>query len=284
MAKVATRPDRKPDKMIEYPGGHTIEYFDLEHMYWWKNKDLPIDGVTSILKLLNKPALMPWAANMAAHSYEKDIRDWMESQTIADDNDERFPSQYLIDCLPGMTTRAKGAYRERSKEGTDVGSIAHNYLERRLKGESNIRVEDPRAEKACMAVENFLEQHSINVKPENVESVCFSEDYYYAGQPDILGSVDYISGVYDAKASNPFPKGEPYLEYKLQLAAYAVAKEEEFRKTHERDYSIDHGGILRLDKKSGLPYLHMVSLTKELKECWIRLRGLEQAIAKVQNG
>ncbi len=36
------------------------------HAYWWLENQMFVPGTTSITRILDKPALIPWAAKMAA--------------------------------------------------------------------------------------------------------------------------------------------------------------------------------------------------------------------------
>lgn len=252
-----------------YNGDVTIEFDEEGHSYRWMEKDLFLPGVTSILKILAKEALIQWAANMSAADYRRQVQDWLlaEKGELTEKQLEEFEA------------RAKTAHTRTASTAAGVGTQAHSYAEAKAKGEipPDMETWPTEALKATEAIDKWYEDHKVEVNKDFVERIIFSREYLYAGTCDLPAKVDGIRGVYDFKACKPFYKGEVYKEYKLQLAGYAVALEEEFPSL----VPIEHGGIIRLDKQSGKPTLHRIDLTFELKEAWIRTRGLYQALDRI---
>ena len=256
-----------------YGGSQHIEFDDEEHSYRWVEKNIHPPGVTSLLKILQKEALMPWAAKMTAATYRALVEDYVATEPFSSFSDWR---EAFLKKQGGFEKKAKAEYRLYSKRAADIGTLAHSYAEALGRGVAPPDISNwpDKAKKAVEKIEEFFEEKAITGKPEFVERIVFSMKYFYAGTVDRVGAVEGRKGVYDFKAASYFD--EPYVEYKMQLAAYAIALEEEFGIT------IDHGGIIRLDKLTGKPQLYNVPLTHELKEAFIRTRGLAQALLRIQ--
>lgn len=202
-----------------YGGQVTLEFDDKLHAYRKDNYLVP--GVTTILKRLNKPALMPWAAKMTSEYVKKNAVEGMSLKEIKQLADE-----------------AKGAYRRFTDEAADIGTIVHNYAENRLKG---LPVEEPDNEAAQNGVKAFndwLSQHDIKCYAS--ERMIFSREMFYAGTADFYGTIDGELVIADLKTSSGI-----WNEYWIQTSAYQLAIEE------EDNVEIDARWIIRLDKKTG---------------------------------
>jgi CRISPR/Cas system-associated exonuclease Cas4 (RecB family) len=90
-----------------------------------------------------------------------------------------------------------------------------------------------------------------------VERLIYSEQYFYCGKTDFVGSLGGKLLIGDFKTGSGFYEDQPY-----QLAAYACAIEE------ETGAVIEDGLIIHLDKKTGAFKEYHVPLTDELKGAW----------------
>lgn len=198
-----------------YGGEVTIDFDVRKHAYTCDGKFIP--GVTSILKRLDKPPLIQWAANMAA---------------------EHFRDNWRAGCdLEALCKEAKGAHRRMSRDAADLGSIVHKFAEGVLLGQNPPMPEGP-ASKGCNAFLDWLERNHVEVIDS--ERIIFSRDDWYAGTTDLFGVINGKLTVADLKTSSGL-----YPEMLLQTAAYIRAIEEE---TKER---VEQRMIIRLDKKTG---------------------------------
>jgi hypothetical protein len=242
-----------------YNGEATLDFDDAKHCYVWREKGRPVAGVTSILRLLDKPALIQWAANSAVQYISQEY-------VAAHEQGEPFSiSGFLALCQ-----QAKTAHRRISKTATDVGSEVHAFAEAILAERLVDLPEDPQAAKGADAFLEWYKWHEI--KPLAVERMILSREHYYAGTVDFFGHIDGELCVLDFKTSTGL-----YLEMLLQLAAYAVALEEE---TQEQ---ISHGWIVRLDKKNGKPTAYYVPLNRNLKDAWLYVRRTHKAVEGVSD-
>lgn len=239
-----------------YGGDVLLDFDEAAHAYKWAGKFVP--GVTRVLQILNKPALVQWSANCAVQY----ITDGYKAKLEA--GDELELSSFLSLCQ-----EAKTAHRRISKEATDVGSLVHQFAERVLVDRRAALPSDPQAAKGAEAFLSWFHAHDI--EPIHVERMILSRHWYYAGTVDFFGKIDGELCVLDFKTSSGL-----YLEMLLQLAAYAVALEEE---TGER---IEDGLVIHLDKKTGKPTPYPVPITRGLKDSWLRVREAYEAIQKTR--
>jgi hypothetical protein len=255
-----------------YNGEVTIEFDELEHIYYKQHPTKGptiVPGVTTPLKLLDKPALVPWAASQAVNYI---TNWWVESRERGDDAHERTV-QFLAVC-----DDAKREYRRLSRDAANIGSMVHDFAERTLKGETVKLPQDPQVAAGCKAFLAWQELHKI--EPIHLERIVFSKQWYYCGTVDFYGKIDGELCVVDFKTSSGL-----YLEMMLQLAGYAVALEEEFEK------NIDVGWVVRLDKKTGRPDCYRIKLIEHnehgevifnLKEDFIAVRQLYTSLKKAE--
>lgn len=211
-------------------------------------------GCTTITGQLDKSdALMNYAVQQMGLYLEKNYK--------ANINKSEFENLIKI---------AKKEYRKVSDEALNIGSITHDMIEQYVNAKINNDSFDPSEYKKYPdQVENaflaFLEweQKNIEYYIEAEKPVC-SLWYYYAGTLDCVAKMKN-SGIYviDFKTASGFFDG-----YGEQIAAYKFAREEakgkltykftSNEKTWEKSIvqekiKIDGVGILRLDKKTGLP-------------------------------
>jgi hypothetical protein len=196
-----------------------------------------LPSVTTIIDVLDKPALKQWAANQAIEFVK---REYLTPRT--------GETRSLHDILD----QAKTAWRSVSQEALDVGSAIHNMIEDhvRLGAAEHAREMQNRdfPEQVKNGFTAFLEWEKENIdKWIKSEHTVYNMDYGFAGTLDAVARLnDGKVYVVDFKSSKGFYDG-----YDLQLAAYRLAFEGMM--TDEDDYNIEGMGILRLDKETGVP-------------------------------
>lgn len=244
-----------------YNGEETVEFHDKLHRYKWRGKMMP--GVTSALGILDKPQLVQWAANTASEFWRENCHRVTAGSTPEDVHQE-----------------ARLAHTRKRDEASGVGTIAHSYAEEKLKRDGLFvlpaglsREQDVAMKAAIRAVDTFFNTHRVEV--DFSERIVLSRDYGYCGTVDIVGKIDGVWGVWDFKTSKPYYRGKMYDTHKLQLAAYALPVEEEFGR------EVSKGGIIRLDKTTGVPELHPVDITPQLKDTWLQVFSLQKALKSI---
>lgn len=125
-----------------------------------------VPGVTTIVDVLNKPVLVPWANKMGLKG---------------------------IDAMK---------YRD---EAADIGTLAHKMIACQLR-EDDAELSDwspNQIEKASNALTKFvLYRGEHKLKPTLIEQPLVSEEYRYGGTPDYVGLRDGVPVVLDLKTGS----------------------------------------------------------------------------------
>lgn len=218
---------------ITYPDGEIVELdFDekidkngnKKHAY----KVLPSSkhfgtkvGVTTVLGVISKPFLIPWAAKMAVE-WIRDNCDYGEIDTYTVTNEDLKNAK-----------KAHSTYKDkRAEQGTDL----HDLIEKHIRGDEPVVPED-----AQPRYEAFLRWEAKN-EPEYlldlVEKPVYSRQHDYCGKPDIPATIKGEYGIIDLKSGSPdkefnnYRKSytgrfRAYPEHFYQCAAYDLAITEE---------------------------------------------------------
>jgi len=200
--------------------------------------------VTSVLGVLDKPALIHWAANL-----EREACIEAAWKTIAEASSkfgciEDFRTGILRNLGPAK------AHQKESSKAIEIGSQAHAWIEWHLRRETGETVgPEPALSEAAMraAVAFFDWRDTVHFRPLYVEQRIFSERFRYAGTADVVANMtingEFHTVVCDWKTSKGI-----YDEYILQNAAYSEAlREMNFEPTPTA------GLILRLPKSEADP-------------------------------
>lgn len=164
-----------------------------EHVYTLDGR--PLTGVTTILGVINKPALIQWAAKMAAHH----IRDNFDG-----------------DLTDELIEAAINAHRKKKTEAADKGTDIHALAEEWIKtGKLPDPVPAPLQKFIDWATENKVEFVASEIR-------CYSAKDWYAGTADFICKINGKRYVGDLKTSS----GIYGREYFFQVAAYRNALEE----------------------------------------------------------
>lgn len=186
-----------------------VEFLPDGHTYTIGGKLVP--GVTTILKVLNKPALVGWAAKMV----------WSELTgkfgTIVGMVEEEY-EKFILE--------AKGASRRKSKEALSSGTIAHDWIEQYVKGkmiaEKELVPPMPSDEKATASIGAFLKWEEQNkVEWLASELILGSIKEQFCGTVDAVAVVNGKLSVIDFKTSSGI-----WDEYHLQTAGYYILLDE----------------------------------------------------------
>jgi hypothetical protein len=147
-----------------------------------------VPGVTTILNLKNKPALVEWAFNL------------------------------------GKNNPSLGSSREYVDDLARIGTCAHEMIAGHLKGEApDLSDFSPKeVEAAGIPFGKFLAwTRGKSIVLAASEKVLVSEKHAYGGSLDVLAVIDGKRTVLDFKTGKAI-----YPEYFLQVAAYAEAEQE----------------------------------------------------------
>jgi hypothetical protein len=207
----------------ELYGGRIKLVFDpVKHLYSVGGG--PVDGVTSVLGVIAKPALVPWAVKMTAEAIG---RAWKPG--VASDEIE----------IARAIADAKMAHRRKTEDAAAIGTLVHRYAENVLKGLPAEIPTNAEARRSCEAFEEWRIAHLVRAR--HVERKVYSTGYSYAGTCDLVAVIDGAETVADVKTSSGI-----YSEMFYQVSAYKEALVEEEVVSTYADRA-----IIRFDKLTG---------------------------------
>jgi hypothetical protein len=183
---------------------HGLKFYDKSHRYKLDGQWVP--GVTTILGVLDKPAIPKWAAGMVAE-YVADHPDGVETLRGLG----RGP---MVQALKGIP------WQKRDDAGTR-GNVLHDYAEELLHGRE-VEVADEHIPVMEHALAFMDEWH---IEPLLIEAPCASREHRWAGTLDLIARYRHPVtghegvGIFDWKSGKAL-----YPEYAWQLNAYAHAE------------------------------------------------------------
>ena len=206
-------------KLTFSAGSHRYRVSFLEGDRW--SQPRPCTGVTTILNVMNKPALVPWAAKLAAEEYAKLVK--------AAIKEEKIVNIAVANEFIDIAKRAPAANRDKAG---DMGTAIHESIEAFHKtvsvGSSLLGPEEMEiVNTATKAYADHWEESGF--KALMIEQVVYSKKYDFAGMLDQV--VETPSGhkilrdVKTTKTSKWAPKGA-YVEMFAQMGGYAQALQE----------------------------------------------------------
>jgi hypothetical protein len=217
-----------------YGGKVILRYEDKTHKYVAVEEDGQVikpESITTILSVVNKPALVQWAVNCAISHLRSRLYDGGE---------------FSPEDLDTYLDEAKYAHRYVKEEAASIGTQAHNWLEGYWKAKMDglgdtIPPLPERLEvrNCCEAAIKWIEENDII--PLIIEKPLYSRVHRVAGRMDKLAMVNGRLAVVDWKSSTGL-----WPEYMLQTAAYAAMYMEEFPET-----KIEDRWLIKLGKYDG---------------------------------
>jgi hypothetical protein len=210
-----------------------------------------LPSVTTICSVINKPALMPWAAKV-----EREMVLSVSADLYADcatTKQQMSRAAWLL-TMNARLGKEKASAKEMAK-ASNIGTQCHELIEWTLRGElmheagPSPRISDT-AQWAYMAWQDW--RRAVNLKPIAVEQVVYSRKHGYAGTLDLLAEVDGVLTVIDWKTGKAV-----YSEAHLQNAAYRYA-------IREMGHGYPKEGlIVRLPKLESDPFFEVVKAKPE---------------------
>ena len=198
-----------------------------EDKHWYSVDGDYVPSVTTILNVISKPALMPWAVKMGAEWFRDNRKDYLKGDIKLDD----------------MVKGIKGAYRKKSQAALNIGEEVHAWCEQAIKFKLGVGTMPsmPENEIVRESIENFRDWTKENdVKWLSSEEKVYNRKYKYAGTVDAIAEVNGVFGVIDFKTSKRL-----YDEYDLQVSAYGETIEDIYGRDCESSW------LLRFDKEDG---------------------------------
>jgi len=238
-----------------------LEFDEEKHLY--HIGQTKVDGVTGVLTVINKPALIFWAVNKAVSFLEKTF--------VAGKVYDEMQVKEMLDT-------AKTAHRKSSSEASNLGKFVHQWIEDYIAGKNPAIPVNPQMK---FAIDSFLKwEKDHNVKFLKSEQIVYSKEFKYAGTLDFTCEYDGKKYLGDFKTSTAI-----YDEYWLQTAAYQHAYLEEFP-----NEKIDGTIIVRIGKdgtvdfEASTPEDYKKDFNAFLGALMLRRRLEERKFNKTQNG
>lgn len=184
----------------------TLTFSPGNHQYRLDGK--PVPGVTSILGVLNKPALPKWSAKCVAEYVADNPAGIEELRNLGRDG--------LVNALKEVPWKKRDDAAER-------GSQLHDYAEQILRGDAiEIADNDPLLPVIEHAI-GFMDEWQI--RPLLIEAAVASREHWWAGTLDMVA--EYVRpdtgeagvGIFDWKSAKAI-----YPEAAMQINAYAHAE------------------------------------------------------------
>lgn len=180
----------------------TLETF--KHTYTYNGKK--VTSVTQALGIINKPALISWAANTAIEYVSIQIEPGKSYDEIQ---------------LAAIWEAGKKAHWQKKTDAGNLGSFVHKWVEQYIKGENPATPVNPELQESVNKFLTWVKKHSVEFLLS--EQQIYSKKYNYTGTLDFICKIDGKMYIGDLKTSNGI-----YPEMLIQTAAYRYARVEEF--------------------------------------------------------
>lgn len=187
-----------------YKGEVELIFESFGHTY--HREDEKVTSVTTALSVINKPALVAWAANMAV--------DYCLSQIVPGTVYDELQLQTIWE-------NGRKSHYQKKVDAGNIGTFLHQWIEKYIKGENP---QTPVNQGLKESIEKFLkwvDEH--NVKFVLSEQQIYSKKYNYTGTLDFICIIDGKMYIGDLKTSSGI-----YPEMWVQTAAYRAARVEEY--------------------------------------------------------
>ena len=214
-------------------------------------------SVTTITGMLDKPALLGWAANCAVDHITENL-------VVV-----RDPTRNVHEVEAVLET-ARKAYVQKKDKAATAGTMVHDAIEAYVNGDSyDFLLEHPDsdiAEKTARGFEAFLSWERKNhVKWLESEVQVFCELEGYAGRFDAIAMVNDHRYLIDFKTSKGI-----WPEMPVQVCAYRQAYNEMYPKN-----KVENLALLHLDKETAEPTFKPIE--KEIERMTMFFNSLVRA-------
>jgi hypothetical protein len=220
--------------------------------------DKPLYGTTTVLNIIAKPQLIPWAVKMATENIKSQ---WKTGKAYTKEERDII--------LEGGRVRHTNAKTEAGDVGTKVHEAISKWIKKGCPNEMPVKTfcgKDVEVTKMFMQfVEWALEN---NIQFISSETNVFSTNNWYGGIIDFVCTIDNHLYIGDIKTSSGI-----YPEHWLQIGAYDIARQE-MTGSHADGYiivNIPRENKMQIQKTSETEiyrdgFLHALELYKIMKK------------------
>lgn len=224
-------------------------YFDsVEHAYFLDGK--PLHGITTVLGVIAKPALIQWAANMAVDYIEAISR-----VTITLENGNKVREVYQHELKEARVAHRKKK-EDAAEKGTDLHALVETYVGLCIKDNGGAPI-NVFVDKVLMSDPYYIQfeaiKHFINWAVNNKikfiasEQRLYSKEFWTAGTCDLVFEKDGKTYIGDVKTYKKIWDRTPF----FQCAAYGMMWEEMYQPlwdSQNTDNKVEGYCVLRLSK------------------------------------
>ncbi|MEI6580825.1 MAG: hypothetical protein WCO07_01490 [bacterium] len=192
-------------------------YFDsARHIHRLDGKNL--NGITTILSVIAKPALIQWSANMACDYISQNIVSCFDDFMVVSPANKHFDMEKFDNLLK----EARNAHRKKKEKAGDIGTEVHQAVEDYIKSGIVVAPDGLNKELVQKSLNNFIEFATENkVKFLESERNLYSRKYWIGGIVDFVCEIDGEVWIGDVKTASGI-----YPENFLQMAGYQIMLEE----------------------------------------------------------
>ena len=201
--------------------GNKFEFDPRRHRYTLNGREMT--GVTTVLGVINKPALVPWAAGMATESVRASMNDLKDSPEL------------IFANLDDILDKAKAAHTARKDSRASSGANTHKQIEELI----NVALEGfdgyiQHSTNPDKQVQQFIQWSTENkVQYLASEKVMYHPEWFVGGTVDFVAVIDGKKYIGDIKTQKKIWDRVPF----FQMAAYRGMLES----MGEKDF---HGSII----------------------------------------
>jgi hypothetical protein len=193
-----------------YGGKIELEYIVKGRGHSYMVDGVAVPGVTTILNVINKPALMYWSVNEAVDFLRNNLKAGKEYDELE-----------IEDLLEEARTAHTKTKNRAATKGSIVHDWIHEYLKAKIQNADKIEYPvNPEVERRCREIVDWIENSGFI--PLYTERKVFSQKYWYAGTLDVEGIMNRKPVILDIKNSSGI-----WPEYRCQLASYVFSRIEE---------------------------------------------------------
>ncbi len=186
-----------------------------QHYYTIGDDETWYPGATTVLKVLDKPALVPWAAKCVSDNIKQALNEWVGINPFNKADIEKI-------CEEG-----KNIYKKKASDAADIGTRVHRAVDCIIRGEEPTLTDDIKH-----GVQGFLDWRASNsIRIELGDTKLGSKLFGYGGSLDFIGfDPSGAAIIFDIKTTK-VRKGMDhgiYDEAAYQLSSYRQAFKETY--------------------------------------------------------
>ncbi len=233
-----------------YKGKVTLGFDPVKHKYTINGEK--VQGVTTVLSLLAKPALITWAAKMAAEYIEATLEAGVAYDEVQ---------------IKEFAKNAQWAHRSKKDSAADAGTMVHQWIQDYVEGKNPKMPVNEGMKKAISAFLDWWIQQDVKLIKAEIK-LC-SPTLKLAGTADLVCRLNGKLTIVDWKTGSGI-----YPEMLLQMGAYAAMYEEEFGE------AIEQVAVINCSVKANFGKV-MTTKVSKLKQTYKQLLKLQADLNKV---